>query len=86
MSVRLPEEAFSVGDDERGQSLGIDWDSYRRLASTALAIIGQNRPPDDGLYKKNGLAALDIFNRRNCLTIIINSTEKRDCRFSFANG
>jgi hypothetical protein len=43
MSVQLP-EYLSVGDDERGQSLGIDWDSYRCLASTALAIIGQNRP------------------------------------------
>jgi hypothetical protein len=63
MSVQLP-EYLSVGDDERGQPLGIDWDSYRRLASTALAIIGQNRPTM-GLYKKNGLAALDIFNRRN---------------------
>ena len=36
-----------------------------------------------GLYKKNGLAALDIFNRRRCLTIIINSTEKRLSLFLF---
>jgi hypothetical protein len=45
-AFRLATLAFelSVGDDERGQSLSIDWDSYRRLASTALAIIGQNRP------------------------------------------
>jgi hypothetical protein len=72
MSVETFPEYLSIGEQERGDSLGLDFDSYRRLARTALAIIQEERLTM-GLYRVDGCAALDIFGQTNCLTILIDS-------------
>jgi hypothetical protein len=59
--------------DERGGTLGIDLESYKRLARTALAIIREDRL-EMGLYRLEGGCALDIFGQTRCLTILIDTS------------
>jgi hypothetical protein len=72
MSVETLPEYLSIGEQERGDSLGLDFDSYRHLACTALAIIKEERLTM-GIYKVEAGCALDIFGNRQCLTIEIDS-------------
>ena len=69
-------EYLSVAEHERGDSLGIDFENYRQLARTSLAII-EDRALTMGLYRLEDGCALDVFGRSNCLTIIIQSAQNR---------
>jgi hypothetical protein len=60
--------------DEKGPGLGIDFESYKRLAKTSLAIIRDDRLTM-GLYRLQGGCALDIFGETNCLSILIDVSE-----------
>ena len=73
MSAETLPEYLSISQQERGDSLGIDWESYKRLARTSLAISKEDRLTM-GLYRVDGGAALDIFGKTNCLTILIDSS------------
>lgn len=68
-------EYINVAENERGTSLGIDFDSYRHLARVALAIIRQEdwtmgiyRRPEEG-------CGLDIFTEMICLSILVTAKE-----------
>jgi hypothetical protein len=76
MTVDTLPEYLHVSQSERGESFGIDFESYRRLATTALAII-QEESLTMGLYRVDGGAALDIFGRVNCLTILVDCAQKQ---------
>jgi hypothetical protein len=67
---------LSVSEEERGTSLGIDGETYRELARTALAIIKDLRLTM-GLYRMENGCGLDIFGKSDCLTIVVDSAENQ---------
>jgi hypothetical protein len=65
---------LSLEPTEGGSSLGIDFETYRRLAGAALSIT-RNIPWFMGIYRlPDGRGcALDIFTADRCATIVIDS-------------
>ena len=74
-------EYFTPPPQERGDSLGLDFETYRRLARTSLAII-KDRPLMMGLYRLEDGCGLDIFGKINCLTIVIDSAQDQLALFT----
>jgi hypothetical protein len=72
---RLP-EYFRPDEQERGQSLGLDDQTYRQLAKTGLAII-KGLGLTIGLYRLEEGCGLDIFGQTNCLTIVVDCVENQ---------
>ena len=91
-------EYINVAENERGTSLGMDFDSYRHLARVALAIIRQEdwtmgiyRRPEEG-------CGLDIFTEMICLSILVTVSKEvisihlsngfcfRECRLPSTSG
>lgn len=67
---------FDVSRSERGNSFGIDSETYRMLAATALSVTQGVPNTFMGIY---GLGdgrgcVLDIFVRDFCLTVVVDSS------------
>ena len=76
MSVETLPEYLNVSEGEQGDSLGIDFETYRHLARTALAIIREEFWTM-GIYRHSEGCGLDIFAERICLTILVDVSENR---------
>ena len=69
-TLNQPPQYLALTASERGHSLGLDFETYRHLAHTALAIT-QDRGFIMGIYRIEQGCALDIFALLHCLTIAI---------------
>ena len=76
MSLQTLPEYINVAENERGDSLGLDFESYRHLARVALAIIREEFWTM-GIYRLPEGCGLDIFAERNCLSILIERSENQ---------
>ena len=85
MTIETLPEYLSLEEDERGDSLGLDWESYRYLARTALRITAGHEAMM-GIYRlANGQGcALDLWfaGATDCLTIVVNFAENQLCLLS----
>jgi hypothetical protein len=85
MSVETLPDYLAISEAERGESLGIDFATYRVLARTALKTIA-DREAMMGIYRlaESKGCALDFWfvGAENCLTIVVNAAENQLCLLS----
>ena len=80
MSGETLPEYLSVSEQERGDSLGIDFEAHRALARSALRVIA-GRDAMMGIYRladsKGCSLEFWFASAEYCLTIVVNSVENQ---------
>ena len=78
MITDQPPEYLQLTTAKRGHHLlGIDFETYRHLARTALAITTDLDDLFMGVYRLEQGCALDLFASKDCLTIVIDAAQEQ---------